>query len=92
MQLYELERSRALISQYEEILKKINEADAKYKDAVEQEKSLLLQKISLAENARDLAIERAELYKNMYNTMCGNGRSAKCTILRILTIGIYRCK
>lgn len=44
----------------------------------------------LAQRETELERERADFYENAYKTL-SKGRTKKCTLLKILTIGIARC-
>lgn len=45
----------------------------------------------LAQKETELQRERADFYENAYKTIA-KGRSKKCTILKIFTLGLARCQ
>ncbi len=90
-QLLELRSCRDESDAYQRYIASDREQDAREKANSERALELERQATDLAEKERDLAEEKAELYIQLYRSVTA-GPGIGCRILRILTLGIRRCR
>ncbi len=76
---------------YEDYVSRDTAEDERERELAAKMIAVEQQAAELARKERDLAIERAELYEQLYRTT-GKGPGVGCKIARIFTLGIYRCK
>lgn len=67
------------------------EQDARERATWERALELERRATGLAEQERDLAREKAALYEDLYRGVT-RGPGIGCRILRVLTLGIHRCR
>lgn len=92
IQLIELEQTRAKVSAYEDWIKKEQELYDREKAVWQQTVDNEKRATEVANKERDLALEQAKFYKDAFESVTKKRGSVGCTIAKILTIGIYRCK
>jgi hypothetical protein len=90
-QLYELRSCRDQVKTYEQFVSRDQEQDAREKANFEKALELEKQSTTLAMKERDLAQEKANLYEQLYRSVAKKPE-AGCRILRVVTLGIARCK
>jgi hypothetical protein len=90
-QLLELKTRRSEVRAYEDYVSRDTAEDERERELAAKMIAVEQQAAELARKERDLAIERAELYEQLYRTT-GKGPGVGCKIARIFTLGIYRCK
>lgn len=88
--LLELESCREDTRELVIHIERDRELDAQEKENCARGLELERQATALAEQARDLALERAELYEDLYRGVT-RGPGIGCRILRVITLGIHRC-
>jgi hypothetical protein len=92
LQLYELSSARDKITSYEDFIKEERDLDTRdlavWQQTLDNEKRAT----ELAQKETTLAQEQAKFYKDLYETLSKKRGGAGCTIKKILTLGIYRCK
>lgn len=92
LQLYELEAVRAKVAAYEDWIKRETELYEREKiiqrQAIENERRAT----EIAIRERDLARDQAEFYKNLYESVTQKRGGIGCTLAKIFTLGLYRCK
>ena len=88
--LVELESLRAEVAVYKSYIER--EAALAKKEQSNSDEAIRLagEATKLAQRETQLEKERADFYENAYKTIA-KGRSKKCTILKIFTLGLARC-
>lgn len=89
-QLYELRSCRAQVEALEAHIERDTEQDARERANYERALELERQATRLTEKERDLALEKAGLYEQLYRGVTKRP-GVGCRILRVVTIGIHRC-
>lgn len=90
-QLLELGSCRAETRELTGYVSRDREQDAREKATWERALELERRATGLAEGERDLARERAELFEGLYRGR-DRGPGIGCRILRVITLGIHRCR
>ena len=90
-QLLELRSCREEVRAYEQYIQREANQDEREKANVNRALELERRATNLAEGERDLALEKAALYEQLYKSLAKKP-SLGCRILRVLTLGIRRCK
>jgi hypothetical protein len=90
-QLLELGSCRAETRELTGYVERDRDQDAREKTTWERALELERRATGLAEQERDLARERASLYEDLYRGVT-RGPGIGCRILRVLTLGIHRCR
>jgi hypothetical protein len=89
-QLYELQACREETKMYEIYVSRETALDTKEKENADRALELEKQATALAEKERDLALEKAKFYEDLYRTVTKKP-GIGCRILRKVTLGIIRC-
>ena len=92
LQLYELESKRAQVVAYGDWAVKEKELYEREKVVWQQALDTEKRATELAQKETSLAKEQASFYKILYESVVKKRGGFGCTIARIFTIGIYRCK
>lgn len=90
-QLLELKTRRSEVRAYEDYVSRDTAEDERERDLSAKLIAVEQQAAELARKERDLAVERAELYEQLYKTIT-KGPGIGCKIARVLTLGLHRCK
>jgi hypothetical protein len=90
-QLYELKSCRDQVSAYTSTIAEDRKQDEKERANYERALEIEKQATSLAQRERDLEKERATFYKQSYRALM-KGPGIGCRIVKILTLGIARCR
>jgi hypothetical protein len=90
-QLYELRSCRDQVKTYEQFIVRDLEQDAMEKANAEKALELEKQSTTLALKERDLAQGKANLYEQLYRSVTRKP-GVGCRILKIITLGIKRCR
>ncbi len=90
-QLYELRSCREEILAYRDYVSRDQEQDAREKANTDRALELEKQATTLAQRERDLAQDKANLYEQLYKSLTKKP-GAGCRILRVITLGIVRCR
>ncbi len=90
-QLLELKACREEARTYRDYVSREAAQDAREKANGERALELERQATALAEKERDLAIQKADLYEQMYKSLVKRP-GLGCRILRALTAGIVACR
>ena len=90
-QLLELGSCREESAELSGHIDRDREQDARERATWERAVELERRATGLAEQERDLALERAALYEDLYRGVTG-GPGIGCRILRVITLGIHRCR
>jgi hypothetical protein len=90
-QLYELQAARAQILIYEQFLVREREQDQKEREAADRVVELEKRATALAQGERDLAQEKADLYKQLWEAATKKRGGFGCTMKKIFTLGLARC-
>ena len=85
VQLLELKSCRAEVSAYEDHIRRERQLADR---ALELER----QATALAGNERDLALEKAAMYEQLYNSVKSRKATFGCILAKIFTVGLHRCK
>jgi len=91
LQLIELEDARRSIAAYVEFVKRDAEQDTRSDELAKQALALKDQEISLVRRELTLAIERAEMYKQLYEAVTKKRGGIGCFLKKLFTLGIARC-
>ena len=90
-QLYELKALRQQVAEYEAYIKREQEQDTRetmsWRRAIELEQ----QATALMQRERDLALEKAELYRQLYEATKKKSGGFGCVLKKIFTLGLGRC-
>ena len=90
-QLYELQAARERIAAYEAYVAREQAQDERERENAARAMELEKQAVTLAQKERDLALEKAAMYEQLWKAAtakkCGVGGS----ILRVLSLWTYRC-
>ena len=93
LQLYELEAARASIVSYDDWIKREQDLVTREKSVQQQALDNEKRQTELAQNERNLAQDQAKFYKDLYSSAIKNRGCGICgKILRIFSLGAYRCK
>lgn len=90
-QLLELGSCREESAELARHIERDQEQDARERATWERALELERRATGLAEQERDLAREKAALYEDLYRGVT-RGPGIGCRILRVLTLGIHRCR
>ena len=90
-QLYELRSCRAEVEALEAYIERDTEQDAREKANYERALELERQATRLTERERDLALEKAGLYEQLYRGLAKKP-GFWCRISQVFTLGIARCR
>jgi hypothetical protein len=92
LQLYELSSSRDKIASYEGFIEKDRALDEResslFRQTLENEKRAT----DLSNKERDLALEQAKFWEDLYKTTTKKKGGIGCTLKKIFTLGIVRCQ
>ncbi len=91
LQLIELKSCRSEIPAYVQAVAALEELQKKEKANSDRALELEKQATALAQKERDLALERAKFYEQMYQSVTKR-RTIGCTIKLIFTLGMARCR
>lgn len=91
-QLLELESARAQILTYEQFVAREAVQDERVRANAARALDLEKQATSLAEKERDLAQEKADLYKQLWQAATKKKGGIGCTLKKIFTLGLARCE
>ena len=90
-QLHELRSCRDQVKTYEQFVTRDQEQDVREKANADRALELERQATAIVMKERDLAQEKAILYEQLYRSVT-KGPGVGCRILRVVTLGIARCK
>jgi hypothetical protein len=90
-QLLELGSCREESAELARHFERDRELDTRERESWERAVELERRATGLAERERDLAREQAELYEQIYRSLT-TGSGIGCRILRVITLGIHRCR
>lgn len=90
-QLLELGSCREEVRELSGHIDRDREQDARERATWERALELERRATGLAEQERDLAREKAALYEDLYRGVT-RGPGIGCRILRVLTLGMHRCR
>ena len=85
IQLLDLKSCRATVETYEDQI-------AKERQFGERALEIERQATALARKERDLALEKARMYEQLYNSIKPRKITFGCIMAKIGTIGLYRCR
>jgi hypothetical protein len=91
IQLYELRSCRESVNSYGQYISRETEQDAREKANYERAVDLEKQATALAQKERDLAIEKAKYYEQLYRSV-SKKPGIGCRLKRIFTLGLARCQ
>jgi hypothetical protein len=90
-ELNELGVRRTQVTEYEDIIEQSKiQCENERNNCVEKVKGLE-GKISIVEKERDVALDKAKVYEGSYKLVTKK-RGAGCTVMKILTLGMYKCR
>lgn len=89
-QLYELKACRQEKAAQADFIGKESAQDEREKAISKRELDLEKQATKLAQDERDLALEKAKFYESLYRGIT-KGPGIGCRLARIITLGIVRC-
>jgi hypothetical protein len=90
-QLYELRSCRVHAETLTAYIERDIEQDASEKSSYERALELEQQATRLTEKERDLALEKAGLYEQLYRGVTKRP-GVGCRVLRAITMGVHRCR
>ncbi len=90
-QLLELGNCREESAELTQHIDRDRELDARDRATWDRALELERRATGLAEQERDLALARAAFYEDLYRGVT-RGPSIGCRILRVITLGIHRCR
>ena len=91
MQLDELSVRRQQVIDYEGLLKQQKEQNGKDVALCSEQIKLINERDTLLEKEKNAAVERANFYEDAYK-ITNKGRSFKCTMAKIFTLGMAKCR
>jgi hypothetical protein len=91
LQLYELQSCRKQVFSYEDYIKLDKEQDDRERTSLQRSIDVEKRATAVTEKERDLEKERAEFYKKAFEEVTKK-RGFGCTMKKIFTLGIARCR